>query len=177
MRRSLAVCLSWPTIASLTNCNTAPVLTLHGKQPSSAIRKEPCFVQVCGPEAADTYSSLIGLLILHIVFFSDSPQMVHFQQELQRVCGPTTKLLMRTTAPTSRALKCRLDQGNCPQPVPPDSARSSMTSAPSAAVAKHVQLPQYSISARAARQVLQIQHASDLPDCRNATSLRAPPSC
>ena len=44
-----------------------------------------------------------------------------------------------------------------------------MTSAPSAAVAKHVQLPQYRTTARTGQRVLQ---ANTLLICRNGTSLR-----
>ena len=97
---------------------------------------------------------------------ADIPAHVHAAQQAHHKAGNVS---MCTTAPGSQAVECSLTRRNCPWAVPPDSGRSGMTSAPSAAVAKHVQLPQHSSNAWAARRVLQIDYASDLQQCHFAS--------
>ena len=97
---------------------------------------------------------------------AEIPAHVRVAQQAHHKAGNVS---MCTTAPGSEALECSLTRRNCPWAVPPDSARSGMTSAPSAAVAKHVQLPQYRTTARTGQRVLQ---ANTLLICRNGTSLR-----
>ena len=110
----------------------------------------------CLPQRTTTAGSLPAEIPAHV----RAAQQAHHKAGNVSMC---------TTAPGSEALECSLTRGNCPWAVPPDSARSGMTSAPSAAVAKHVQLPQYRTTARTGQRVLQ---ANTLLICRNGTSLR-----
>ena len=110
----------------------------------------------CLPQRTTTAGSLPGELPAH----ERAAQQAHHKAGNASMC---------TTAPGLEALECSLIRSNCPWAVPPESARSGMTSAPSAAVAKHVQLPQYRTAARTGQRVLQ---ANTLLICRNGTSLR-----